>query len=90
MIERQEIKHFLMHECPSYAAEYPPANAMEMLDWLRRHLEEVPEEYRDKVVVEFGGGDSGDGIWVSVWYMRPETDEELHKRHAKAGMKKWE
>lgn len=92
MTERQEIKHVLI-DVEKYSDSYPPTNAMDFAGWLDGLIQQVPQEYRDKVVIEFSAACQWDNdvlMSVEVYYMRPETDEELHKRHAKAGMEKWE
>lgn len=59
-----------------------PNRAGEFWKWLTSLLEELPEQFRDSAIIEFGAkNDYGDLTpTLTVSYRRPETDEEERQR----------
>ena len=59
-----------------------PSNLSGVITWLQGLLDSVPEEHRSNVIIEFDSdGDYDDpGPKVTIYYERPETDEELRDR----------
>lgn len=49
-------------------------------DFIQQVSQAVPEQYRDKAVVEFSGGGYEESGSFRITYTRPETDEEVSDR----------
>ena len=64
-----------------YDGEWPPTNAIELVEWLNNHMASVPEQYRSSVYMEIDS--TSHYATVKVAYRRPETDEELGARVAR-------
>lgn len=58
-----------------------PENAQQLIVWLQGHLAKVPEEYRDRVELNFIN-DCGD-ITATLEYYRPQTPEEMEAAEKK-------
>ena len=58
-----------------------PEYVVELIAWLQNLIEEVPEEYRDSVHIDFIGGADiyGENSDVDevIYYNRPPTQEEI-------------
>ncbi len=62
-----------------------PRKLVDLIPWVQKYLELVPEEYRDSTAFKIiSSRDSGRDYWlnVNVHYQRPETDEEMEARLA--------
>ena len=60
-----------------------PKKLVDLIPWVEKYLELVPEEYRDSAAFEtLSFRNSGRDYWlnVKVHYYRPETDEEMAAR----------
>lgn len=51
-----------------------PSNAELLIKWLQNHLEQVPEEYRDSVEIDYW---SDTDITTTLEYWRYQTPEEM-------------
>jgi hypothetical protein len=63
-----------------------PDKAREFVAWLTALIEQAPEELRDKIEIDIGGGASYDCgyVEIAVYYDRLETDETAPDRSAKS------
>jgi hypothetical protein len=54
--------------------------------WIAGFIEQIPEEFRESAVFEFGSDGDYDSPHeqISIWYKRPETDAEIAEREATA------
>ncbi|NQV44381.1 MAG: hypothetical protein HQ501_05725 [Rhodospirillales bacterium] len=62
-----------------------PKKLVDLVPWVEKYLELVPEEYRDSAAIEtVSFRDSLRECWlnVKVCFHRPETDEEMEERLA--------
>jgi len=62
-----------------------PKKLVDLIPWVEKYLELVPEEYRDSAAFEtVSFRDSSRDYWlnVKVHFHRPETDEEMEARLA--------
>jgi len=62
-----------------------PKKLVDLVPWVEKYLQMVPEEYRDSMAFEpISFRDSRRDYWlnVKVHYHRPETDEEMEARLA--------
>ena len=62
-----------------------PKKLVDLIPWVQKYLELVPEEYRDNAAFEtVSFRDSRKEYWlnVKIHYHRPETDEEMEARLA--------
>ena len=62
-----------------------PKKLVDLIPWVQKYLELVPEEYRDSAAFKtVSFRDSRRDYWlnVNVHYQRPETDEEMKARLA--------
>ena len=61
-----------------------PTNIDAAIAWFTAAREKTPPEYRDELHVklsyEAGYYDEGARASLQIWYMRPETDGEMHNR----------
>src|SRR5690242_7713269 len=67
-----------------YSFDELPVTVDDWIEWLKEAKEETPAEYRDGLncVLSWESGyyDSGDDAELTIWYERPETDEEMTER----------
>lgn len=64
----------------------PPETVEGVIEWLKGLLSDVPAEYRAAVAFEFNkyGSDYDTACGeISIYYDRPETDEEMNARIAR-------
>jgi hypothetical protein len=62
-----------------------PKKLVDLIPWVQKYLELVPEEYRASAtfeIVSFRDSRRDYGLNVKVYYHRPETDEEMEARLA--------
>jgi len=62
-----------------------PKKLVDLIPWVEKYLELVPEEYRDSAAIEpVSFRNSRKDFWlnVKVHFQRPETDEEMKARLA--------
>jgi len=62
-----------------------PKKLVDLIPWVEKYLEMVPEKYRDSAALEtvrFRDSTKDLCLNVKVHYYRPETDEEMELRHA--------
>ncbi|MBF0247837.1 MAG: hypothetical protein HQL36_07170 [Alphaproteobacteria bacterium] len=60
-----------------------PKKLIDLVPWLEKYLELVPEEYRDSAALEpvrFRDSPRDSALNVKIHYYRPETDEEMRDR----------
>jgi hypothetical protein len=70
-----------------------PKRLVNLVPWIEKYLELVPEEYRDSATFEtVSFRDSRRDYWlnVKVYFQRPETDEEMRARLADEDVQKLE
>ena len=60
-----------------------PDRVVELIEWLQAKLEQVPEEYRNKVCIDLTGGtdaySSTSDVDECIYYYRPPTPEEIEQ-----------
>jgi hypothetical protein len=81
-LERQTI-YVSLFDSTRRSIELPnDVPAIDFIRWLEGQLELAPAEYRDAVHIELGTTQDYDNTWpqVTLYYHRPETDEELAER----------
>lgn len=62
-----------------------PKKLVDLIPWVEKYLELVPEEYRDSAALEtvrFLDSPRDHWLNIKVHYCRPETDEEMEVRLA--------
>ncbi len=62
-----------------------PKKLVDLIPWVEKYLELIPEEYRDSAAFEpLSFRESHRDYWlnVKVYFHRPETDEEMEERLA--------
>lgn len=74
---RQNVRVALIDRASLYEI---PDKLTEVIGWLASFLSQVPEEYRKEVCIDFDRNYSDDTTEFSIYYYRPETDEELRER----------
>ena len=61
-----------------------PESAKDFVAFVSEKFNEIPSEFRDKAGVEFRIEEDGyygeSHVYMDMWYVRPETDEELFLR----------
>jgi len=62
-------------------------NLGEFVDWLSRQVDRIPQEYLKKAEIEFENYEEYEnayGTRITIFYYRPETDDEMAKRKKEA------
>lgn len=67
------IKHVI-----SMDYDEPPTNMIKMIAYLRRHLELIPEKFRDSATLDIDVGDAY--IEYDMYFIREETKEDVEER----------
>jgi len=83
----RETKNVVMNCEEEFGPEWNwmPKKLVDLIPWVEKYLELMPEEYRDSAAFETAGfRDSDRDYWlnVKVHFQRPETDEEMNARLA--------
>lgn len=83
MNKRQE-KKIEIRDVEQYDSDFPDKeNIQDLIAWLNQCVEEVPPEYRSRIKYEIGtrsGYYDSSYARITVYYFRPETDEEWAAR----------
>lgn len=61
---------------------WPPDNLMGFIEWFQSKLDSVPAEYKGSVIIDMETSQEYDicKVDLSIYYFRPETDEEIEAR----------
>jgi hypothetical protein len=76
-------KSITVVQAERYDPGFPPKKLTEFLEWLNKHVAQIPKEFIASAEIEFDSvSDYGDGHYaaIEISYMRPETDEEMSER----------
>lgn len=81
----RQIKQISIRDVGNYSFDDKLPNTIEgWIKWMSIALKECPTEYQESLrcVLKYKQGyyDSGDSANLSVWYERPETDDEMTER----------
>jgi len=78
MTERRSIQVEISY--PDSMNDLDPININLLIRDLIAVRDSVPEKHREDVVVEIESNDGYMGVCTSIYYWRPETDEEVESR----------
>ena len=65
--------------------EWPPTYATECVSWFAEKLASIPDEHKAAAKIEFGSESGYEGdhyVRIQIYYVRPETDDEIAAREA--------
>lgn len=82
---RIDVLHKDIYGSISKDNEYGDDKVVSVIEWLQDVLDDVPAEYRDSVRIEIdsvGGYEGEHHTEVTIYYDRPETEEEHAARSA--------
>jgi hypothetical protein len=66
----------------SYDGDWPSTNPQGFLNWFAQKIKLVPEEFRQDITIDLESDQDGHGgAWptISIYYYRPQTEEEKTK-----------
>lgn len=65
--------------------EWPLTNAVQFANWFAGKLGEVPEQYRASAKIEIDAYDYCGALYaqITIYYIRPESDDEMAAREAR-------
>jgi hypothetical protein len=80
-MEMKRLVQVKLHSFTEYSMDKVPKGLVEFADWLHAMSKIVPEAHRDNARIEFDLEAGEDATpQVSMYYTRPETDEEEAER----------
>jgi hypothetical protein len=87
-MERSAVKEVVLHKDVFGSLsgnDHGDDKVSDVIEWLQGVLADVPDEYRGEVRIEvdsIGGYEGEHHTEVEIYYMRPETYQEMNRRVA--------
>lgn len=70
-------KRIKVFQSEQYDADFPSYNLVKFISEIQRHLDSIPEAFRNEAAIEIGNTSCGSYYaQIEITYTRPETAEE--------------